>query len=63
MNDPDLILADEPSGNLDRTNSTAVHELLVRTAKDLNKSLIVVTHDPELASLCDRKYLLKDGQL
>lgn len=63
MNDPDLILADEPSGNLDRTNSTSIHELLIRTAKDLNKSLIVVTHDNELASLCDRKYLLKDGQL
>lgn len=63
MNDPDLILADEPSGNLDRSNSASIHDLLIRTAKELNKSLIVVTHDLELASLCDRKFHLKNGQL
>lgn len=63
INDPDLILADEPSGNLDHAASSMVHELLIRTAKDLDKSLIVVTHDEDLASLCDRKHVLKNGML
>jgi lipoprotein-releasing system ATP-binding protein len=62
-NDPDLILADEPSGNLDRGNSAIIHALLIETAKQFHKSLIVVTHDRELASLCDRILLLKDGLL
>lgn len=62
-NDPDLILADEPSGNLDRTHSLAIHELLIGSTKKRNKALIIVTHDQELASLCDRTYLLMDGKL
>lgn len=62
-NDPDLILADEPSGNLDHSHSVAIHEMLIGSAKKRNKALIIVTHDPELASLCDRTYLLMDGIL
>lgn len=62
-NDPPLLLADEPSGNLDRASATIVHELLFRFAKRPGKGLIVVTHDQELAKLCDRRYLLKDGML
>ena len=62
-NNPDLILADEPSGNLDQANSTIIHELLLQCAKQYHKSLIVVTHDRELAGLCDRILLLKDGAL
>ncbi len=62
-NDPDLILADEPSGNLDHTHSQEVHSLLIGLAKDLNKSLIVVTHDKEFSSLCGKTLLLKDGHL
>ncbi|MBS0604089.1 MAG: ABC transporter ATP-binding protein [Verrucomicrobia bacterium] len=62
-NDPDLILADEPSGNLDNSHSQEVHALLLRLAKDFNKALIVVTHDKELSSLCDKTLLLKDGNL
>jgi len=58
-NDPNLILADEPSGNLDRANAKKVGELLL----SLKKSLILVTHDSELAALCDKQFLLKDGQL
>jgi lipoprotein-releasing system ATP-binding protein len=58
-NDPALILADEPSGNLDRANAKKIGELLL----SLNKALILVTHDPDLAALCNRRYLLKDGQL
>lgn len=62
-NDPDLILADEPSGNLDHAHSIVIHELLINSAKKRNKALVIVTHDKELASLCDRGYLLMDGVL
>jgi lipoprotein-releasing system ATP-binding protein len=62
-NDPDLIIADEPSGNLDQTNSNEIHELLLRLVKEKGKSLIVATHDLELAKLCDRTFSLKDGFL
>jgi len=62
-NDPDLILADEPSGNLDRKTAGGIHDLLIQSVKERKKSLIVVTHDSELAALCDRTYYLKDGAL
>jgi lipoprotein-releasing system ATP-binding protein len=62
-NNPDLILADEPSGNLDEGNSKLIHELLITSTRDFKKSLIVVTHNAALANLCDRKYLLTDGSL
>ncbi len=63
LNDPELILADEPSGNLDHFHSQAIHQLLLQLTKREGKTLIVATHDPELASLCDQTYLLKDGTL
>lgn len=62
-NDPDLILADEPSGNLDHAHSQEVHSLLISLAKDFDKSLIVVTHDREFSALCNRTLQLKDGCL
>ncbi len=62
-NDPPLLLADEPSGNLDSASAAIVHELLFRFARQPGRGLIVVTHDRELAKLCDRRYLLKDGML
>ena len=62
-NDPDLILADEPSGNLDSMHSHEIHTLLLNLAKKNKKSLIVVTHDTEFAHLCDRTLSLKDGVL
>ena len=62
-NDPELILADEPTGNLDHATSQGIHALLIDSAKKLNKALIVVTHDPELAKLCDRTLILKEGHL
>lgn len=62
-NDPDILLADEPSGNLDRHTSHAIHELLLHFAHDHGKTLVVVTHDTELASLCQRQCELKSGQL
>ena len=63
LNNPDLILADEPSGNLDYGNSQAIHQLLLMLTKEEGKTLVIVTHDSELASLCDKTYQLKDGKL
>jgi lipoprotein-releasing system ATP-binding protein len=62
-NNPTLLLADEPSGNLDHTTSQHIHSLLLETTKKEKKSLIVMTHDHELANLCDTHYLLQDGTL
>jgi lipoprotein-releasing system ATP-binding protein len=62
-NNPDLVLADEPSGNLDHNTSVIIHQLLISCAKEDGKALIVATHDMELASLCDHCYVLKDGLL
>ena len=61
--DPPLILADEPTGNLDHHNSEKIHTLLLDSVKKRNKSLVIVTHDHNLASLCNKKYLLKEGKL
>jgi len=61
-NEPDLILADEPSGNLDEGNSALIHDLLLSAAKN-KKALIVVTHSEALAKLCDRRYRISDGIL
>lgn len=60
-NDPALIFADEPSGNLDHTHSSIIHNLLLESAKKRGKALIIVTHDQELASLCDTTYHLIEG--
>lgn len=62
-NNPDLILADEPSGNLDEANSKRIHEILIQTAKKRNKGLIVVTHNHDLAKQCDFIYTLHEGTL
>lgn len=62
-NDPELILADEPSGNLDNQHSQAIHQLLIECVRKHQKTLIVVTHDRELADLCDQIYVLKNGIL
>lgn len=62
-NDPSIILADEPTGNLDEHNSHLIHTLLIDCAKEFNKTLIVVTHNQDLATLCDKRFLLKEGVL
>lgn len=63
MNEPDIILADEPSGNLDTETSVQVHQLLRLITTEMGKSLIIVTHNKELASLSDQVYEMKDGLL
>ncbi len=62
-NDPSLILADEPSGNLDSQTAQMIHEILLDFAKNRQKALLLVTHDRELARLCSRQYELRNGQL
>ncbi|MEZ5314650.1 MAG: ABC transporter ATP-binding protein [Chlamydiales bacterium] len=62
-NNPEIVLADEPSGNLDYKTSNRIHEILLDSVKTLQKSLVVVTHDKLLADLCDRTLILCDGNL
>jgi len=60
---PALLLADEPTGNLDQKNSTAVHQLLKELNREMGMTIIVVTHNADLASLMDRKLTLKHGKI
>ena len=63
VTEPDCILADEPTGNLDRVTANQVFELLIEINAALKTSLIVVTHDMTLADKMDRRYQLEDGRL
>jgi lipoprotein-releasing system ATP-binding protein len=63
VNDPDIILADEPTGNLDPGNSALVAELLYEGAEKWGKTLIVVTHDENVASRARIRYTLENGIL
>ncbi|MBI5273304.1 MAG: ABC transporter ATP-binding protein [Chlamydiia bacterium] len=62
-NKPNLILADEPSGNLDAASAASAANLLFSLVKEHCKSLILVTHDPTLAALCDTTHVLHEGTL
>lgn len=61
INSPDLILADEPSGNLDSKNALDLHNLFFQLRKDLGHTFIIVTHNDELSKMADRRIELKDG--
>lgn len=61
INDPEVILADEPSGNLDTENKKELHQLFMTLRERFNKTLVIVTHDRELASMADRTITMKDG--
>jgi len=63
MNDPCLIFADEPTGNLDETTSKVIQDLLLDMSRKMHKSLVVVTHDRAFAQLCDRQATLHSGKL
>ena len=63
MNNPELILADEPSGNLDTDNAKKLHQLFFDLRDQFHQTFIIVTHNEELATLSDCKIILKDGQV
>lgn len=61
--DPELLLADEPTGNLDGATGETIIELLFDLAKRKGSTLLLITHDPGLASRCDRSIMLRDGEI
>lgn len=63
VNDPDVIFADEPTGNLDSENGARVEDLLFGLNQKKGITLIIVTHDDDLAAKCDRRFEMKDGKL
>lgn len=63
INDPKIILADEPTGNLDATNGKQIMDLLFGIVEETNRTLVVVTHDPELAKRGDRTLMIENGLL
>ena len=63
VNDPDMIFADEPTGNLDSATGESIVELLMTLARDRKKTLLIVTHDSSLATRGDRELHIKDGVL
>ena len=62
-NDPPIVLADEPTGNLDSATGRQVIDLLVAVNRDRGRTLVLVTHDPELAAFTDETIALKDGRV
>ena len=63
MNQPELILADEPSGNLDSENQRELHQLLFKLREEFNQTWVIVTHDPDLARMSDRVIVMRDGMI
>jgi len=63
MNDPDILLADEPTGNLDAVTGAQVLNDLFRLSEERGRCLVIVTHDPELAARCHRTMRLSDGRV
>ena len=63
MTKPKAILADEPTGNLDRKNATQVQELMLELNEELGTAVVMVTHDYSLAESMNRMYVLEDGVL
>lgn len=63
MNQPDVILADEPSGNLDSESAKNLHDLFFKLRDEFKQTFIIVTHNKELAAMADRTLYMKDGKL
>lgn len=61
INEPSVVLADEPSGNLDTRNATELHELFFQLRKEFQQTFVIVTHNEDLAAMADRKLTMKDG--
>ena len=63
INSPAVLLADEPSGNLDSHNRDEIHRLFFRLRDELGQTIVIVTHDEGLASMADRKITMRDGEI
>ena len=61
VNDPAVLFADEPTGNLDSATNQEIHRLFFELRERLGQTIVIVTHDPELAALCDRCLTMRDG--
>lgn len=61
INNPSVLLADEPSGNLDSKNKKELHELFLQLRDEFKQTTVIVTHDENLANIADRKLVMKDG--
>ncbi len=62
VNRPAILFADEPSGNLDTRTKDEIHKLFFSLRDRLGQTIVIVTHDPELAGMCDRCLFMRDGQ-
>ena len=63
INNPDVIFADEPSGNLDSSSAKNLHELFFTLREKFNQTFVIVTHNQELANMADRKLEMRDGKI
>lgn len=63
VNSPAVLFADEPSGNLDSKTKAEIHQLFFDLRDSLGQTIVIVTHDPALAQLCDRTIVISDGQI
>ena len=63
INNPDIVFADEPSGNLDTANAQELHQLFFDLRKQFNQTFLIVTHNEELSQLSDRMLHMKDGKI
>jgi lipoprotein-releasing system ATP-binding protein len=63
INNPSLVFADEPTGNLDSTNANSLHELFIKLRNELQQSFLIVTHNESLAQMSNRTLQMKDGKM
>jgi lipoprotein-releasing system ATP-binding protein len=63
INNPSIVMADEPTGNLDSKNAKELHELFIDLRKQFNQTFLIVTHNEELAQMSDRIVHMKDGRI
>jgi lipoprotein-releasing system ATP-binding protein len=63
INNPSVILADEPSGNLDSASAKKLHELFFQLRDKFGQTFVLITHNEELAEMADRKLVMKDGKI
>jgi lipoprotein-releasing system ATP-binding protein len=63
INKPQIVFADEPTGNLDSKNAKELHELVVHLRDEMQQTFLIVTHNEELAAMSDRELHMKDGKI